>query len=405
MLYVFPDDYPKFHCIADECEETCCAGWQIVIDDEALAKYRRYRGPYSLKLNASINPLQKIFFQKKDNRCAHLRDDGLCEMILQCGPGALCKTCRMFPRHVEEFENVREISLSVSCPEVTRMLLARTEPLKFVEIDKPQEPEESYDNFDDSLYNQLTWARDDILDMMQDRTLPVWQRAVLFTGTALNLQRDLENGESIAFMDETEIMLSEDGPRMAAKRFDQAKPYLYDWAKRQYAFLSTLESLHKDWPSWLVESYGLLYEDVMAAAACDGDGDDNDGVDELSADTFAVKYLEALEEFEVWKKNSELDWEIPFEHLLVYFTYTYFCGSVYDDSILVTAETIAVHIWLIYEMARAQWLRNEKNLDYEDLKDIIVRYTREVEHSDPNRKALERFMKRNSLPWLKKRES
>ncbi len=24
----------KFKCIADKCEDTCCAGWEIVIDEE-----------------------------------------------------------------------------------------------------------------------------------------------------------------------------------------------------------------------------------------------------------------------------------------------------------------------------------------------------------------------------------
>ena len=40
MLYRYPDYYDRFACIADRCEETCCAGWQIVIDEDALEKYR-----------------------------------------------------------------------------------------------------------------------------------------------------------------------------------------------------------------------------------------------------------------------------------------------------------------------------------------------------------------------------
>ena len=40
MLYSYPDYYDRFACIADRCEETCCAGWQIVIDEDALEKYR-----------------------------------------------------------------------------------------------------------------------------------------------------------------------------------------------------------------------------------------------------------------------------------------------------------------------------------------------------------------------------
>ena len=33
MLYTYPHYYRKFQCIASECEDTCCAGW----DSQALA--------------------------------------------------------------------------------------------------------------------------------------------------------------------------------------------------------------------------------------------------------------------------------------------------------------------------------------------------------------------------------
>ena len=39
MQYSIPDYYKEFHCIADQCEETCCAGWQIQIDPASLKKY------------------------------------------------------------------------------------------------------------------------------------------------------------------------------------------------------------------------------------------------------------------------------------------------------------------------------------------------------------------------------
>ena len=35
MEYVYPDYYRQFTCIGGECPDTCCAGWEIVIDDKA----------------------------------------------------------------------------------------------------------------------------------------------------------------------------------------------------------------------------------------------------------------------------------------------------------------------------------------------------------------------------------
>ena len=39
MLYTIPDYYNEFSCIAGDCPDTCCAGWQIVIDKKSLKKY------------------------------------------------------------------------------------------------------------------------------------------------------------------------------------------------------------------------------------------------------------------------------------------------------------------------------------------------------------------------------
>ena len=40
MQFTFPNYYKEFSCIAGACPDTCCAGWQILIDDKTLKKYR-----------------------------------------------------------------------------------------------------------------------------------------------------------------------------------------------------------------------------------------------------------------------------------------------------------------------------------------------------------------------------
>lgn len=46
MIYTVPHYFDKFHCIAGKCTDTCCAGWQIVIDDHTLQKYRHQKGAF-----------------------------------------------------------------------------------------------------------------------------------------------------------------------------------------------------------------------------------------------------------------------------------------------------------------------------------------------------------------------
>ncbi len=36
MQITRPDFYKEFSCIAGSCPDTCCAGWQIMIDKKSL---------------------------------------------------------------------------------------------------------------------------------------------------------------------------------------------------------------------------------------------------------------------------------------------------------------------------------------------------------------------------------
>ena len=59
MLYVVPDYYKEFQCTADRCEDTCCAGWQIVVDERALRKYIDWYNNKRLKLGLKgMSPAQ-----------------------------------------------------------------------------------------------------------------------------------------------------------------------------------------------------------------------------------------------------------------------------------------------------------------------------------------------------------
>ena len=46
MKYLKPYFYDKFICTAGDCPDTCCAGWQIMIDEESLERYGREAGEF-----------------------------------------------------------------------------------------------------------------------------------------------------------------------------------------------------------------------------------------------------------------------------------------------------------------------------------------------------------------------
>ena len=201
MLYTIPDYYHEFSCIAGECEDTCCAGWQIVADEAALKKYKKVTGSFRKRLRKSINWKEGTFKQDKNKRCAFLNDENLCDMYTALGEKSLCRTCKMYPRHIEEFEGVREITLSLSCQEAARIILGKKNPVHFLSYEKPGE--EDYGDFDLFFYSQLVDARESILKMLQDRSLSIHHRMAL----ALAISHDMQ-----AHVDRREMFSCEDIP-------------------------------------------------------------------------------------------------------------------------------------------------------------------------------------------------
>ena len=39
MILRVPEYYEKFSCIASRCKDSCCAGWEIDIDEDSYAYY------------------------------------------------------------------------------------------------------------------------------------------------------------------------------------------------------------------------------------------------------------------------------------------------------------------------------------------------------------------------------
>jgi len=370
MLYTIPDYYKEFACIADGCEDTCCAGWQIVIDKESLQNYKRIRGDFRKRMLKSVNWIGGTFRQDKDKRCAFLNKNNLCDLYLALGESGFCKTCREYPRHTEEFEGVREITLSLSCPEVARIVMNRKEPVQFISYEK--DGEEEFDDFDPFFYSVLNDARNEMIRLLQNRSLTVAERTVLVLGMAHDMQGRMNRRELFDCM----TVIDKYGT-------DRALAYVREYLNRtdskekeatstdiMFGHLYQLELLREEWGVLLDETRDLLYSDMNA-------------------------YRELRMEFSAYQKgNTEVDVDILLEQLLVYFLFTYFPGAVYDGEIYAKAQLAVYCVWMIWELWMARWLKNEKSLDLEEMTELVYRFSREVEHSDVNLKTIEKIMEK-----------
>ena len=355
MIHSFPDYYKDFSCIADKCEATCCAGWQIVVDEESLKKYKKVSGEFKSRIQEGVDFKEGVFYQKKGKRCAFLNEQNLCDMYTALGEEAFCETCRRYPRHIEEFENVREFTLSVSCPEAARILLSRKEPVRFYDVEIPAE-EEEFDDFNPAIYEKLLEARGEMLQLLQNRSFPIEERAAALWEFIELFQEELDEGT--LFTDNTIY------DRLIPKNPQTS----YEEAKALFALLHHLEFLAEDWEETLYETERILYEAKEA------------------------EYKKIKERFAMWKESSFPDWDIMLEQLLVYFIYTYFCGAVYDEYIASKVKMSVCSVFYIETLAMAQWIKNGETLTMQEFIRIVYRYSRELEHSDENLITMDKIM-------------
>lgn len=144
MKNIYPSYYKKFRCVADKCPDTCCAGWEVVVDPPSERRYRAESASIGDKLRdvLTVDEDGDTVFRSEGGRCPFLLGSGLCELYCELGERALCRTCERFPRFECILGSRREAGLSLSCPEAARLIFETEEPTEFVteETDEPAEP-------------------------------------------------------------------------------------------------------------------------------------------------------------------------------------------------------------------------------------------------------------------------
>lgn len=408
MIYTYPDYYKKFSCIADKCPDTCCGKWQIVIDDDSLERYQEYDGDYRPELHRKVNWKEGVFRHGRSGKCAFLRDDMLCDMYIHMGKDSLCTTCREYPRHTEEFENVREISLSLSCPEVARMLMNITGKVTFVT--EEDDEDEVFDDFDYFLYSNLEDIREEILKIIQDRSVDIRSRIERVIQIGASAQRHYDEGDLVMW-DECE---EQDKPEIHGEHEE------YMLLQKQAMFLiEDLELLYDDWDDVLIESQEFLFgggemafaentkrfeawwethneisycqpeqkSDTAENVVTEDDAAGNDVIEDDVAWNDATD--NHFEDVKACGGGIRMTMDIFLEQIIVYFISTYLLGAVYDDNISGKVNACVGHAVELYMLLMARWLRNGETLSTDDLIELSYRYSREIEHSDENLEQVE----------------
>ncbi|MBO5356405.1 MAG: flagellin lysine-N-methylase [Clostridia bacterium] len=124
MKLYAPKYYEDFKCIADKCTHSCCIGWEIDVDKEAMKKYSKLKNGYGREIKNSIENGEAPHFKLQENgRCPHFSENGLCKIIINCGEKYLCDICREHPRFYNYTNYGYEVGIGMSCPEACRIIL------------------------------------------------------------------------------------------------------------------------------------------------------------------------------------------------------------------------------------------------------------------------------------------
>ena len=373
MRYTTPAFYREFKCIGGACEDSCCDYWEIDLDDESLKFYMAQKGEFGKRMKACTRVKDKQFILN-GNRCPFHNDDDLCDIYIELGEEALCQTCTNFPRHIEEFDDLKEVSLTMSCPEASRIMLAKKDRMNFICREgsdreyglKELKPVSRFafwkrgheNKLDAKLFPVLENAREDIYRILQDRSKNVFKRAaeLLLYAEILQSRIDLCAVAKGFDIDASKLDMSDyNAGALADKAFTSDVDDLMSQMLNMY---EGLENIKPEWKEYL---------------SC--------GEKHLKSDS-VTKDIKAFYDY-------YSDREYEFEHILVYYIFNYFLGASYDYDILTKVKFAVISFMVIFELDTARWVMQDRSFSFEDQVIIAHAYSKEVEHSYNNYEALQ----------------
>ena len=279
MKLFSPTYYDDFRCIAGDCPDSCCKEWDVLVDPASAARYRALSGPLGDRLRQVLKDEDgETYMEIEDCRCPMWRADGLCRIQAELGEGALCDTCRDFPRLRHDYGDFVELGLELSCPEAAKFILSDREFAVTAREVPGGEGE-----YDEEVMDILLRSRETALSVLRESrySVPEALTLILLLGCevqgwidgageapfepeaaladAKNMAGDADPWEFLDFFGELEILTPEWREMLAAPEFPDA------WPEEIRAMAGYLVRRY-----WLqaVSDYDLYSRAKLIAASC-----------------------------------------------------------------------------------------------------------------------------------------
>lgn len=358
-----PYYYKDFKCIAGECTDTCCAGWDVDVDEASYQYYKSVTGEFGKRLESVMVPEKEggCTFTLNNGRCPFLNDDNLCDLYTELGEDKLCETCAEFPRFINEYGNMREIGIAPSCKTAGELMFSFRDRLTFF-IEENDEPVGRVNDIDGFTFYQLVNARKVIYDILSDRALTIDERSMLYLSLCKKIQKHLDEQRD-ELIENTVAKYNSSQKRKA--RLEEIRNIQVRRAKLSggektlsalksfFSGFKGMEVINSDWNIYVEKTVDFL----------DKCGDYS---------TFAAKTNEYL------KANPDTMYE--YEQLEMYYAYRYFLDAVYDYNALLKAKNCIVGLLVLRTLEVAEW-ETSGDISFERRVDLAHLYSRQFEHS------------------------
>ena len=139
----YPRYLKEFKCIAGDCKDSCCVGWDVDIDKITFRQYykvqdKEMKRMFQKNVHNNDNYISSDVDYGKvkltsGKRCPFLDEENYCIIYSKLGEEYLSNVCTSFPRIINIVDGCYEMSLDVACPEAARILLLKEEGIEFEE--------------------------------------------------------------------------------------------------------------------------------------------------------------------------------------------------------------------------------------------------------------------------------
>jgi lysine-N-methylase len=359
-----PDYYKDFRCIDKQCTDTCCAGWDVDVDEQSYKYYKKVKGPFGKRLKSVMVPSKEggCTFTLKDGRCPFLNEENLCDLYIELGEDKLCETCAEFPRFINTYGGLKEIGIAPSCKTAGELIFNAKEKLTF-DLVENDEPITCYNEIDPELYFNLIDARKIAFQLVQDRTRTINERCILLLEFAVRIQNRINQGR-IDLIKNT-LKSFKDGDYCTKILSKHANTYcqgqsFYELSEEYLKLTRQMEVINPDWYKYLKIHHQFI-------EICKEHGGKE-------------CFIQQHRMFDEYYANRQFE----YEQLLMYYVYRYFLDAVNDDNVLLKMKNGIVGYIVLKELDIAAWYKNGKILTKTEQIDIAHLYSRQFEHSYVN---------------------